>query len=186
MCFTNGLCKANTVDQYNWNWRVGCTDSTFSDPACPNYCKGIGSDDGAHLIFQCSDDETWCCATGNVDNFVRNYNFTCCSKADLTFYNNSYIVIGSDNFHRATSFLFDNRYRQLHSPVYRGLAKFYRYTTRLILFIKDPGYRDGFGTRHNEGLLNVLDADDRGHEVEMAHQRSPVELEGKRMSRLYE
>lgn len=42
MCFTNGLCKANTVDQYNWNWRVGCTDPTFSDPACPSYCQGIG------------------------------------------------------------------------------------------------------------------------------------------------
>lgn len=42
MCFTNGLCKAPTDDQYNWNWRIGCTDPTFSDPACPNYCQGLG------------------------------------------------------------------------------------------------------------------------------------------------
>jgi len=42
MCFTNGLCKAGSDDQYNWNWRVGCTDPTFNDPACPSYCQGIG------------------------------------------------------------------------------------------------------------------------------------------------
>lgn len=36
-------------------------------------------------MFQCSDNENWCCATGNVDNFVRNYNFTCCSIEDLTY-----------------------------------------------------------------------------------------------------
>lgn len=36
-------------------------------------------------MFQCSDNENWCCATGNVDNFVRNYNFTCCSIPDLTY-----------------------------------------------------------------------------------------------------
>ncbi|KAM0815594.1 putative Mid2 domain-containing protein [Seiridium cardinale] len=83
MCFTNGLCKAGT-GQWNWNWRVGCTDPTFSDPACPDYCRGVESDDAAHLVFQCSDDETWCCATGNVDLFARNYNFTCCDNDDLT------------------------------------------------------------------------------------------------------
>lgn len=36
-------------------------------------------------MFQCSDNKNWCCATGNVDNFVRNYNFTCCSIPNLTY-----------------------------------------------------------------------------------------------------
>ncbi|KAF7529950.1 hypothetical protein G7054_g9721 [Neopestalotiopsis clavispora] len=83
MCFTNGLCKAGE-GQWNWNWRIGCTDPTFQDPACPIYCRGIESDDQAHLVFQCSDNDTWCCATGNVDRFVRNYNFTCCDNPELT------------------------------------------------------------------------------------------------------
>ncbi|ETS73577.1 hypothetical protein PFICI_14523 [Pestalotiopsis fici W106-1] len=83
MCFTNGLCKAGE-GQWNWNWRVACTDPTFQDPSCPNYCRGIESDDQAHLVFQCSDNDTWCCATGNVDRFARNYNFTCCENPELT------------------------------------------------------------------------------------------------------
>lgn len=84
MCFTNGLCKANP-DNWNWNWRVGCTDQTWKDPACPNYCRGIEQDDQAHVIFQCQDNGTWCCATGDPNLFARNYNFTCCDISGLTF-----------------------------------------------------------------------------------------------------
>ncbi|KAI1847055.1 hypothetical protein JX265_006751 [Neoarthrinium moseri] len=36
------------------------------------------------MVFQCPDNDTWCCATGNPNAFVRNYNFTCCDKQDLT------------------------------------------------------------------------------------------------------
>jgi hypothetical protein len=38
-CLTNGLCRdpaANEVQ--NFVWFFGCTDMTFQDPACGNYC----------------------------------------------------------------------------------------------------------------------------------------------------
>lgn len=46
----------------------------------------------------------------------------------------------------------------------------------------DAGYPDG--SQHNEALLRGLQIGDRGLEAEMAHQRSPVELEGKRLLRV--
>lgn len=33
----------------------------------------------------CQDNGTWCCATGDPDQFARNYNFTCCDISSLTF-----------------------------------------------------------------------------------------------------
>ncbi|KAI3391401.1 hypothetical protein diail_7442 [Diaporthe ilicicola] len=43
----------------------------------------------------------------------------------------------------------------------------------------DAGYPDG--SQHNEALLRGLQIGDRGLAAEMAHQRSPVELERKRL-----
>jgi hypothetical protein len=43
----------------------------------------------------------------------------------------------------------------------------------------DAGYTPE--SQHNETLLRGLQIGDRGLEAEMAHQRSPVELEGKRL-----
>ncbi|KAF4555783.1 Hypothetical protein D9617_2g057470 [Elsinoe fawcettii] len=83
LCFTNGLCKANSNNDWNWRWRVGCTDKTFKDPACPNYCRGVDYDDQAHLIFQCPDDQTWCCATGF--GLAQDWNFTCCETQQLSY-----------------------------------------------------------------------------------------------------
>ncbi|ORY01837.1 hypothetical protein BCR34DRAFT_90749 [Clohesyomyces aquaticus] len=84
ICFTNGLCKADTKDQYNWNWRVGCTDKTWKDPACPNYCRDVASDHSAHIVFQCEGNKDWCCSTGDPGGYARAYNFTCCKVPDLT------------------------------------------------------------------------------------------------------
>ncbi|KAF2645041.1 hypothetical protein P280DRAFT_186354 [Massarina eburnea CBS 473.64] len=40
VCLTNGLCQ-NPADYWNGGnafWTEGCTDKTFNDPACPDYC----------------------------------------------------------------------------------------------------------------------------------------------------
>jgi hypothetical protein len=47
------------------------------------------------------------------------------------------------------------------------------------VILVDAGYPDR--SQHNETLLRGLQIGDRGLEAEMAHQRSPVELEGKRL-----
>ncbi|KAF2807441.1 uncharacterized protein BDZ99DRAFT_573268 [Mytilinidion resinicola] len=82
MCFTNGICKANNSNQLNWNWRDACTDPTWKDPACPNYCKGTDPG-GAHVIFQCQEEDLWCCAFDNPP--VGHYNFTCCTVDQYAF-----------------------------------------------------------------------------------------------------
>ncbi|KAF1980256.1 hypothetical protein BU23DRAFT_562644 [Bimuria novae-zelandiae CBS 107.79] len=50
LCMTNGLCMepANEIKGANHYWRNGCTDPTFKDPACPNYCRGKGMNSAAH------------------------------------------------------------------------------------------------------------------------------------------
>ncbi|KAF2489012.1 hypothetical protein BU16DRAFT_600653 [Lophium mytilinum] len=82
MCFTNGICKANNPNQLNWNWRDACTDPTWKDPACPNYCKGTNPS-GAHVIFQCQEEDLWCCAFD--DPPTGHYNFTCCTLDQYAF-----------------------------------------------------------------------------------------------------
>lgn len=44
LCMTNGLCMEaqNEKKGANHYWRNGCTDPTFKDPACPNFCRGKG------------------------------------------------------------------------------------------------------------------------------------------------
>lgn len=44
LCMTNGLCMEaqNEKKGANHYWRNGCTDPTFKDPACPNFCRGQG------------------------------------------------------------------------------------------------------------------------------------------------
>jgi hypothetical protein len=40
LCMSNGLCRnATSTPKTNSYWRGGCTDPTFQDPACPNYCN---------------------------------------------------------------------------------------------------------------------------------------------------
>lgn len=39
-CLTNGLCTNDPGG--NVYWRDGCTDRTWKDPACPNYCPSTG------------------------------------------------------------------------------------------------------------------------------------------------
>ncbi|KAF2791691.1 hypothetical protein K505DRAFT_418954 [Melanomma pulvis-pyrius CBS 109.77] len=76
LCLTNGMCQnpSDRANGYNWYWREGCTDATFTDPACPQYCTGSGDDlSNDHFIFSCpaSDTESatthWACAPSGVD-----------------------------------------------------------------------------------------------------------------------
>jgi hypothetical protein len=41
LCLTNGMCRNQGDDQIgkNYYWREGCTDATFEDSACPQYCN---------------------------------------------------------------------------------------------------------------------------------------------------
>jgi hypothetical protein len=44
LCLTNGLCRnPNVNDLTNYAWFFGCTDKTFNDPACGNYCDTVNS-----------------------------------------------------------------------------------------------------------------------------------------------
>lgn len=61
LCMTNGLCMEaqNEKKGANHYWRNGCTDPTFKDPACPNFCRGKGMyaqtrglEEAAHIFSQ--------------------------------------------------------------------------------------------------------------------------------------
>jgi hypothetical protein len=44
-CLSNGICEAGPANANERAWkyslyRSGCTDSTFNDPACPQFCVG--------------------------------------------------------------------------------------------------------------------------------------------------
>ncbi|KAI1479332.1 hypothetical protein F4774DRAFT_410084 [Daldinia eschscholtzii] len=58
-CLSTGLCL-NTLAQQQSHvlWSTGCTDSTFKDPSCPQYCHGLEIDN-AHL--RSCNDTFWCC-----------------------------------------------------------------------------------------------------------------------------
>ncbi|KAF2194900.1 hypothetical protein K469DRAFT_681296 [Zopfia rhizophila CBS 207.26] len=88
-CLTNGLCRNRGIgSSSNYNWRVACTDKTFKDPACADYCRGIDPEQDTHLIWRCPQDETWCCNTGEPSPYqerLHRANTTCCSMNDLVF-----------------------------------------------------------------------------------------------------
>jgi hypothetical protein len=102
-CLTNGLCQGqrDNLRQSNLFWRNGCTDPTWSDPACPKFCKGLGKRElkyhdkmlseltfagptDSHGVFYCLKDDKWCCPTGGFDG-SQALNTTCCSRTDLSF-----------------------------------------------------------------------------------------------------
>jgi hypothetical protein len=54
-CLTGGFCRKESFKEgSNFLWRGGCTDRTWRDPACPDYCDG-------ELLFctRVSDLEGW-------------------------------------------------------------------------------------------------------------------------------
>ncbi|ORX96296.1 hypothetical protein BCR34DRAFT_184513 [Clohesyomyces aquaticus] len=82
-CLSNGLCVSD--HQYNWVWRNGCTDRTYKDVSCPNYCQlypGQGS--GGTLVFDCGQG-TYCCSNTPSGGYDRASNTTCCSITSLVF-----------------------------------------------------------------------------------------------------
>ncbi|KAI0384163.1 hypothetical protein F5Y04DRAFT_237355 [Hypomontagnella monticulosa] len=58
-CLSTGLCL-NTISrqQSHLLWATACTDPTFKDPSCPQYCHGLKLDN-AHL--KTCNDTFWCC-----------------------------------------------------------------------------------------------------------------------------
>ncbi|KAI1378703.1 hypothetical protein F4677DRAFT_465833 [Hypoxylon crocopeplum] len=60
VCLSSGLCL-NTVSKQPSHllWSTGCTDSTFKDPNCPQYCHGLNFAN-PHLK-PCNDSNFWCC-----------------------------------------------------------------------------------------------------------------------------
>lgn len=90
-CLTNGLCKYNPstpVRNFNTYWRIGCTDPTYQDPACPRQCEGKETPErNVHVVFECPGDGQWCCGTGNTTDYgnTMSVNTTCCNIPDLAF-----------------------------------------------------------------------------------------------------
>ncbi|PVI02804.1 hypothetical protein DM02DRAFT_279088 [Periconia macrospinosa] len=90
LCLSNGLCKYNApanVRPFNEYWRVGCTDPTYKDPACPKQCANVPSEKPMHLVFQCPGNGRWCCGTGEIETYKDRgtVNTTCCAMEDLAF-----------------------------------------------------------------------------------------------------
>ncbi|KAF3041989.1 hypothetical protein E8E11_000946 [Didymella keratinophila] len=87
LCMSNGLCRnATSTPKTNFYWRGGCTDPTFQDPSCPNYCslKNPWED---LLIWQCGS-EDWCCNNGGAAPEEERYdktNLTCCTMSQFAF-----------------------------------------------------------------------------------------------------
>ncbi|PSN73423.1 hypothetical protein BS50DRAFT_672308 [Corynespora cassiicola Philippines] len=88
-CLANGLCKTKYNGDWaqgNYYWRQACTDRTWSDPACANFCRFNYRED--QLIWKCREPGTWCCNDGDPPRAAdRAYktNYTCCSMEELTF-----------------------------------------------------------------------------------------------------
>ncbi|KAJ4360381.1 uncharacterized protein N0V89_000943 [Didymosphaeria variabile] len=97
LCMTNGLCMEQQNEQKGANhyWRNGCTDKTWKDPACPNYCRGkarshLDIEEPDHFnafIFYCFDPTNdFCCAPqGTLEAGVTGRNTSCCNDDDLVF-----------------------------------------------------------------------------------------------------
>ncbi|KAH7069706.1 hypothetical protein BKA63DRAFT_555928 [Paraphoma chrysanthemicola] len=88
LCLSNGMCRsANLSSVTNYYWRIGCTDKTFTDPACGRYCaQGGGS---------------YCCNTGKQTPYeerVGRTNTSCCDIKDLLFKAPDPIVVATASF----------------------------------------------------------------------------------------
>ncbi|KAI1408985.1 hypothetical protein F5Y13DRAFT_193815 [Hypoxylon sp. FL1857] len=59
-CLSSGLClNSLSRQQSHLLWATACTDPTFKDPSCPQYCHGLKFTN-AHLK-SCNDSNFWCC-----------------------------------------------------------------------------------------------------------------------------
>lgn len=106
LCMSNGLCMeaSNEPKGLNHYWRNGCTDKTWKDPACPNFCRGEGmsversrrmlahmfTEEPNHynaFIFYCYDPQNeFCCAPqGTLEAGVTSRNTSCCNDDELVF-----------------------------------------------------------------------------------------------------
>ncbi|KAH7077576.1 hypothetical protein BKA63DRAFT_268128 [Paraphoma chrysanthemicola] len=92
LCLTNGLCREETVNETsNYAWRFGCTDETFRDPACATqYCDSKPETKAMDLklTWQCPEENTWCCNTGepmSQESRTNRSNTTCCTMENLLF-----------------------------------------------------------------------------------------------------
>ncbi|KAF2442784.1 hypothetical protein P171DRAFT_486764 [Karstenula rhodostoma CBS 690.94] len=99
LCMTNGLCmeQANEAKGANHYWRNGCTDKTWKDPACPNYCRGKEEPDHFNaFIFYCFEPKNEFCCTpqGTLEAGVTGRNTSCCNDEDLVFKANAPVVVG--------------------------------------------------------------------------------------------
>lgn len=84
---TNGFCQAGSDNSKGMNlfWRNGCTDPTWKDPACPQYCMGLDKPD-TQAVYYCLEGTSWCCMPReHVTDLGTITNTTCCSISDLTF-----------------------------------------------------------------------------------------------------
>ncbi|KAF2832738.1 hypothetical protein CC86DRAFT_425407 [Ophiobolus disseminans] len=103
LCLSNGMCRAPKLTSVsNYYWRIGCTDKTFSDPACGKYCAQVpfvqADDNWKQLIWQCPGSESYCCNTGKqtlYEDRVGRTNTSCCDKKDLVFKAPDPVVVGT-------------------------------------------------------------------------------------------
>ncbi|KAI1137132.1 hypothetical protein F5Y05DRAFT_79475 [Hypoxylon sp. FL0543] len=59
-CLSSGLClNSLSRQQSHLLWATACSDPTFKDPSCPQYCHGLKFTN-AHLKA-CNDSNFWCC-----------------------------------------------------------------------------------------------------------------------------
>ncbi|KAI2604678.1 hypothetical protein GGR54DRAFT_621530 [Hypoxylon sp. NC1633] len=74
-CLSTGLClNTLSTQQSHLLWATGCTDSTFRDPNCPQYCQGLRMEN-PHLKA-CNDSNFWCCESSTILNTDE-----CCGQA---------------------------------------------------------------------------------------------------------
>lgn len=100
LCLTNGMCRSQEDEQHAGNqyFRVGCTDPTWKDPSCANYCEG--KETGTMLsarIFNCLSSKSWCCSLPTTSN-TNQVNMACCSNQDYTFEAPDPLVFTTANF----------------------------------------------------------------------------------------
>ncbi|KAF2679813.1 hypothetical protein K458DRAFT_407909 [Lentithecium fluviatile CBS 122367] len=101
LCLSNGLCKYNNPDPttapFNEYWRIGCTDPTYQDPACPKQCADVGGKNPgeARLVFQCPGSGKWCCGTGRPKDYPARgtVNTTCCDEVGLYFLEDEQAIV---------------------------------------------------------------------------------------------
>ncbi|CAI6336704.1 unnamed protein product [Periconia digitata] len=86
LCLTNGMCRSQEDERFGGNqyFRVGCTDKTWNDPACANYCEGRETGGKSARIFNCLKPKSWCCTLPTQGN-TNQVNLDCCDQSEFTF-----------------------------------------------------------------------------------------------------